>query len=246
MSYVKDKLVHEEHRDIYAKNEYAPPVEMTHQKVMSIALNCVMKDVTYVQKGGKVAFGSTKYSYMSEANLLEAARPAMVKHGLALMPSCEEIKVEGKMVFVRMSYTLTHVSGAVWPEKLSMWGSGMDSGDKAIYKAITGANKYMLFKLLNIPTGDDPESGKQPEEMIEKKPEEKPEEKTENKPYVMPDKEKVLKDIMKQFPSATEEDRTNRRAALNAELLGIHSDPVDSPDKVTNEQWAKIARGLKS
>ena len=232
MSYVKDALV----------NEDAPPVEMTHQKVMSIALNCVMKDVTYVQKGGKVAFGSTKYSYMSEANLLEAARPAMVKHGLALMPSCEEIKVEGKMVFVKMSYTLTHVSGAVWPEKLSMWGSGMDSGDKAIYKAITGANKYMLFKLLNIPTGDDPESGKQPEEMIEKKPEEKPEE----KPYVMPDKEKVLKDIMKQFPSATEEDRTNRRAALNAELLGVHGDPVDSPDKVTNEQWAKIARGLKS
>ena len=222
--------MHEEHRDIYAKNEYAPPVEMTHQKVMSIALNCVMKDVTYVQKGGKVAFGSTKYSYMSEANLLEAARPAMVKHGLALMPSCEEIKVEGKMVFVKMSYTLTHVSGAVWPEKLSMWGSGMDSGDKAIYKAITGANKYMLFKLLNIPTGDDPESGKQPEET----------------PYVMPDKDKVLKDIMKQFPSATEEDRTNRLAALNAELLGVHGDPVDSPDKVTNEQWAKIARGLKS
>ena len=91
MSYVKDALV----------NEDAPPVEMTHQKVMSIALNCVMKDVTYVQKGGKVAFGSTKYSYMSEANLLEAARPAMVKHGLALMPSCEEIKVEGKMVFVK-------------------------------------------------------------------------------------------------------------------------------------------------
>ena len=219
MSYVKDALV----------NEDAPPVEMTHQKVMSIALNCVMKDVTYVQKGGQVKYTGTKYSYMSEANLLEAARPAMVKHGLALMPSCEEIKVEGKMVFVKMSYTLTHVSGAVWPEKLSMWGSGMDSGDKAIYKAITGANKYMLFKLLNIPTGDDPESGKQPEET----------------PYVMPDKDVVLRDIMKQFPGATDDARTNRLAALNAELLGVHGDPVDSPDKVTNEQWAKIARGLK-
>ena len=230
MSYVKDKLVHEEHRDIYAKNEYAPPVEMTHQKVMSIALNCVMKDVTYVQKGGKVAFGSTKYSYMSEANLLEAARPAMVKHGLALMPSCEEIKVEGKMVFVRMSYTLTHVSGAVWPEKLNMWGSGMDSGDKAIYKAITGANKYMLFKLLNIPTGDDPESGKQPEET----------------PYVMPDKEVVLKSIMQEYPGATEAARETRLLHLNNELRHINGDPVTSPDKVTNEQWAKIARGLKS
>ena len=236
MSYVKDALV----------NEDAPPVEMTHQKVMSIALNCVMKDVTYVQKGGKVAFGSTKYSYMSEANLLEAARPAMVKHGLALMPSCEEIKVEGKMVFVKMSYTLTHVSGAVWPEKLSMWGSGMDSGDKAIYKAITGANKYMLFKLLNIPTGDDPESGLQPEQGGgTSSPQKKSGKQPEETPYVMPDKDVVLRDIIRQFPGTTEDARTNRLAALNAELLGVHGDPVDSPDKVTNEQWAKIARGLK-
>ena len=30
-------------------------------------------------------------------------------------------------------------------------------GDKGLYKAITGANKYFLFKLFQIETGDDPE-----------------------------------------------------------------------------------------
>ena len=30
-------------------------------------------------------------------------------------------------------------------------------GDKGIYKAITGANKYALLKLLQLATGDDPE-----------------------------------------------------------------------------------------
>ena len=29
-------------------------------------------------------------------------------------------------------------------------------GDKGLYKALTGANKYMLFKLFQIETGNDP------------------------------------------------------------------------------------------
>src|SRR5699024_6730814 len=34
---------------------------------------------------------------------------------------------------------------------------GQDAGDKAVYKAITGATKYALMKVFMIPTGDDPE-----------------------------------------------------------------------------------------
>src|SRR5574340_328981 len=36
-------------------------------------------------------------------------------------------------------------------------GEGQDRGDKATYKAMTGATKYALLKLFLIPTGDDPE-----------------------------------------------------------------------------------------
>ena len=36
-------------------------------------------------------------------------------------------------------------------------GQGADSGDKGVYKAITGMMKYILLKTFLVPTGDDPE-----------------------------------------------------------------------------------------
>jgi PDZ domain-containing secreted protein len=39
-----------------------------------------------------------------------------------------------------------------------MAGYAEDSNDKALYKAITGANKYFYLKFLGIPTNDDPEA----------------------------------------------------------------------------------------
>lgn len=44
-------------------------------------------------------------------------------------------------------------------------GSGMDSGDKAIYKALTGARKYFFRLLFGIATGDDPDAGSHPDDM---------------------------------------------------------------------------------
>jgi hypothetical protein len=215
------------------------PVTMSHEKAIAIALNNVMREVTYVQKGGKVAFGSTKYSYASEADFLQVARPAMVKHGLSLLPSCTAIERDGDKVYVKLEYKLLHISGAIWPYELSMWGCGADRGDKAIYKAETGANKYMLFKLLQVPTGDDPESGKQPEEQ--------PPINNVNKetPYVMPSKDKVMKNIMQEFPGASKQASENRLAALNQNLLAVGGNIVESPDKVTDSEWAKIARSMQ-
>lgn len=203
---------------------------MTHEQMIATALNAVMSEVTYVQKGGEVSFGKTKYSYMSEADLLEVVRPVMVKYGLVILPSCDEVTKTGNMTTVKMTYTIAHRSGAVWPFKMSMWGQGVDSGDKGIYKAITGANKYYIYKLFNLPTGDDPESGNQTDH------------KTESKPQTNRNRELVLDDIMKDFPSASEEDRSHRIAALNAYMLSIGADPVDKPDQVQEHQWAEIVK----
>jgi hypothetical protein len=41
-------------------------------------------------------------------------------------------------------------------------GEGQDAGDKAVYKAMTGALKYCLLKTFLIPTGDDPERDETP------------------------------------------------------------------------------------
>lgn len=126
------------------------------------ALHAVMEDVSYVQKTGKNTFHG--YSYAGEADLLDKLRPAMLKHGLLLIPSATEITPVDQYgnTTVRMEYTLAHKDGDVWPDKIGAIGTGNDKnkngvGDKGTYKAITGANKYLLFKLFQIETGDDPE-----------------------------------------------------------------------------------------
>ena len=127
------------------------------------ALHEIMSKVGYVQKKDKNEFHG--YKYAGEAALLEVLRPAMLEAGLLLLPSgeyCSEVDEYGN-TRVAIDYTLAHKDGEVWPEKLRAFGCGNDKnkngvGDKGIYKAITGANKYLLFKLFQIETGDDPEN----------------------------------------------------------------------------------------
>jgi hypothetical protein len=128
------------------------------------ALHEVMSKVSYVQKTGKNAFHG--YKYAGEADLLAVLRPAMVDAGLMLLPSVKSVSPvdEYGNVSVLMEYSLVHRDGEVWPEKIGAAGMGNDKakngsvGDKGVYKAITGANKYVLFKLFQIETGDDPEA----------------------------------------------------------------------------------------
>jgi hypothetical protein len=127
------------------------------------ALNAVMARVGYVQKQGKNAFHN--YKYAGEGHLLEVLRPAMVEAGLLLIPSHRAVTAPDEYgnTTVTVDYTLAHKDGDVWPEKISVVGCGNDKnskggvGDKGVYKAATGANKYLLFKLFQIETGDDPE-----------------------------------------------------------------------------------------
>ncbi|WP_127524018.1 ERF family protein [Mesorhizobium sp. Z1-4] len=127
------------------------------------ALHEVMSKVGYVQKTGKNAFHG--YKYAGEADLLDKLRPAMLEAGLLLIPSVKRVSPvdDHGNVSVEMEYTLAHKDGDVWPEKIGAAGMGNDRakngavGDKGVYKAITGANKYVLFKLFQIETGDDPE-----------------------------------------------------------------------------------------
>jgi hypothetical protein len=126
------------------------------------ALHEVMSKVGYVQKKDRNDF--QHYNYAGEAALLETLRPAMVEAGLILIPSgTERAEIDQYGITnVTVEYTLAHKDGEVWPDKIRAYGAGGDKnkngvGDKGLYKALTGANKYLLFKLFQIETGDDPE-----------------------------------------------------------------------------------------
>ena len=138
------------------------PESLTPEAVILRAMNAVMMEVDYVQKTGNNDFHG--YRYATEADVLERLRPIMVKHGLILIPSVQQVSSIDQYgnTTVSVHYTLAHVSGAVWPQPIVAAGCGSDRsksgvGDKGLYKALTGANKYMLFKLFQIETGDDPE-----------------------------------------------------------------------------------------
>lgn len=120
----------------------------------------VMAAVQHVPKNGHNSFHN--YHYATEADITECVRAEMAAQGLMLIPSV--LKVEWRTVATRsgvdrlctltVEFTLTD---GIQDRKLQVLGEGQDRGDKATYKAMTGALKYALLKLFLIPTGDDPE-----------------------------------------------------------------------------------------
>jgi len=152
------------------------------KQVLAALINA-SREVGYVQKRGYNDF--QKYSYVTEADILQEVRPALLKHGLVMIPSVESISHdEHGNTHISVRYDVYHESG----ETLSfvMAGSGNDRnskgvGDKGIYKALTGCNKYALLKAMQLATGDDPEEEKAEPKKVETKVEPKPEPKPEPK-----------------------------------------------------------------
>ena len=140
---------------------------------IAAALHEVMGKVGYVRKSGTNDFHG--YKYAGEADFLKSLRPAMLDAGLLLIPSIETVSPIDTYgnTSVIVSYTLMHRDGDVWPEKIMAAGCGGDKnkngvGDKGLYKALTGANKYLLFKLFQVETGDDPEDNAKQQRELDK------------------------------------------------------------------------------
>lgn len=130
-------------------------------------LNLVQK-VAKIQSGiGKIKKEGhntvQNYDFVTEAQVKEIIRQPLAELGVIMNPKFETIKewseptkkggtmhyasVLGKF---ELSDGFTTITG-------SMPGTGMDTGDKAVYKAETGAQKNYLMQLFMISTGDDPE-----------------------------------------------------------------------------------------
>ncbi len=149
------------------KEYYALDMKVYPKSIIK-AIHNVMHKVEYVVKDGKNEFH--KYKYASEAALIAALRPVMLAEGLIIIPSGEELRPvdEFGITHIVLTYTLTHISGDVWPDKIKAFGAGSDKsgkrkdetfavGDKGVYKAITGGYKYFIKNLFQIETGTDPE-----------------------------------------------------------------------------------------
>lgn len=116
------------------------------------------------KKGKNDRFG---YEYAREADYLNHVRKAMADSGVVFTYTIVEetmeqhSKTSGGNIRWRnrqvIEMTITDMETG-FAETAEVVTYGIDSGDKGVWKGITGAVKYYLAKTFLIPTGDDPEN----------------------------------------------------------------------------------------
>jgi hypothetical protein len=122
----------------------------------------VRRRIGYIQKRGHNE--RFNYSYVTAADIAGSIGDILAELGVVVIPRLEDISYESavgrgeatRMARVIMAYTFADVdSGEEVIAKVA--GQGLDPGDKAPYKAMTGALKYALLQSFLLATGDDPE-----------------------------------------------------------------------------------------
>ena len=129
----------------------------------------IMKAVGYLQKTGKNA--AQNYKYATEADVAEMMREKLADENVFIFPNVvrnERTRIERlgyKEGEVKVSYATdveiewTFEDGDSGETRVCrIPGSSETPGDKGVYVAQTGSEKYLLMKSFLIPTGDDPES----------------------------------------------------------------------------------------
>lgn len=124
----------------------------------------VMKEIGYVGKDQKNAAQGFKFRGIDQ--FVNALYPALVKHGVFMVPRCVQERSELKTV-VRSSGKEgidKHVNIMMEYDFFAEDGSkvtagpvpaeGLDSGDKATNKALSAALKYALIQTFSVPTED--------------------------------------------------------------------------------------------
>ena len=117
----------------------------------------IMDAVRYVQKDGRVDFGSTKYKYASESKITSVIREQLIQHKVTIVPILTDYSKSGNLTHIHAEYKITNAENPEDYIIVHSEGDGADSQDKGSGKAQTNAYKYMLLRTFAIPTGEDPD-----------------------------------------------------------------------------------------
>lgn len=123
----------------------------------------VMADIGEVHKDGVNAFHN--YKYVTEGAVVEAARSALIAHGVTFALDVLSVDVKERQTKSGQSFVTTIMAEARFTDadtgdvvRYNVLGCGDDPADKGVMKAMTAAKKYALTIGLLIATGDDPEA----------------------------------------------------------------------------------------
>lgn len=125
------------------------------------ALRKALKEKGVLKREGKNDFD--RYKYFSEAQYKELFTELLSTYGLEM--SFTEIdystfngtEKQSNGRFVKLAFVLTDIDTGFF-EVSEITAEALDKGDKAGYKAYTGALKYFLADTFMVATGDDPET----------------------------------------------------------------------------------------
>ena len=126
-------------------------------------LALIRNDIDPLEKDGRNE--KQNYTFLSDKQITLKVGELLEKHNVVVTHNDRTEPLEkyqtssGSTMFlttVYVDYTFWDVDSG---ESISgvVVGQGADTGDKGVYKAITGAFKYLYVKTFNIPTQDDPE-----------------------------------------------------------------------------------------
>lgn len=155
----------------------------------------ITAEIGVVEKNLNVQVNSkSSYKAVSERDVLDAVKPAEAKYRVYSYPVTRQIidrdilvkETEYKeqitrtnTLFMRVEtvYRFVNLDNPAEYIDTTVYGDGLDTGDKATGKAMTYADKYALMKAYKLSTGDDPDKDASPENGYEKKAEPKATEK---------------------------------------------------------------------
>lgn len=130
--------------------------EQKKQTTLYQKISNVMKNISYLEKDGIIKFGTTNYKAISEEKVTTSVREQLIKEGLVIIPFEQEHKKEGNLTTVDVKYKIIDIESGNF-EIIASSGTGVDTQDKGVGKAMTYAYKYMLLRTFAIPTGEDPD-----------------------------------------------------------------------------------------
>lgn len=134
-----------------------------HMRILGI-----MSELDYIAKGDKTVNG--QYRFVSHDQVTAKVHPLLVKYGVTVIPTVEEMIQDGNRTTVKLlisfvnaevpsdTFTVRYVAHGIDGGGTSKDGRPIPVGDKGPGKAISYAYKYALLKLFCLETGDDPDN----------------------------------------------------------------------------------------
>src|SRR5919204_5945698 len=138
--------------------------ETTSAGGIAAKLLAAARAVGNVEKSGRNARHG--YDYVTIDDVVRAARTALLAQGLLVhseITAIDEREIRSQNssgLLIRLETRWRVLDAETGETSVHPWTSyGSDyPGDKALYKALSGARKYFLIDLLQIAVGDDPEA----------------------------------------------------------------------------------------